>query len=91
MPWPWEMGHHIIDPLTFRPHFWPWPNENWSFNKFALDAMQIVYSMKNLMEKQPEMWTPQDDNFYKAVVEEAEDYISYVSNSISLQSSNNNQ
>ena len=67
MPWPYELGLQILDPYTNMPKFWPWPNRDWLFNKPALDAVAIVHHMNRLMQKSGELWTDDDNKFYKEI------------------------
>ena len=67
LPWPHELGLHIIDPATKQPAFWPWPQKNWLFNKPALDAINIVFFMQGLLKKSDELWTDSDNKFYRAI------------------------
>ena len=64
LPWPHELGLHILDPMTKAPKFWPWPQKDWLFNKPALDAVTIVVFMQSLMKKSGEVWTDEDNKFY---------------------------
>ena len=91
LPWPHELGLHILDPMTKTPNFWPWPNKNWLFNKPALDAIGIVVFMQGLMKKSGELWTEYDNEFYRTIHAEPEKpkVISHGRNNIALQSRNN--
>ena len=57
----------IIDPATNSPGFWPWPTRDWLFNKPALDAINIVSFMQRLLKKSGELWTDNDNEFYRAI------------------------
>ena len=65
MPWPYEMGRNIFDANSFKFLFLPWPTKGWQYNSNVMDCIQIVYYMKLLLEKDPDLWTPEQDRFYK--------------------------
>ena len=73
MPWPHELGLHILNPVTKTPEFWPWPQKDWLFNKPALDAVSIVTYMQSLLEKSDELWTDNDNEFYQAIHKKPEE------------------
>ena len=89
LPWPHELGLHILNPATKTPRFWPWPNKDWTFNKKALDAISIVNYMQSLLEKPGELWTDGDNEFYQAIHAEPEVKPNERDN-ITLQSSHSN-
>lgn len=62
------MALHMLDAQTLRPRFWPWPQRSWSFNKHALEAMQTCVFAEQVIKKQPELWTPDEDNFVTEVI-----------------------
>lgn len=72
LPWPHELGLHILNPVTKSPRFWPWPQKDWLFNKKALDAVNIVTFMQDLLNKSGELWTDSDNEFYQAIHKEPE-------------------
>jgi hypothetical protein len=67
MPWPYELGLHILDFQTNTPKFWPWPKKDWLYNRPALDAVSMVFYMKSLMKKSDELWTKEDNKFYTSL------------------------
>jgi len=75
MPWPHELGLYCSDPFTGAPVLWPWPKEDWLYNQFPLDAMRIVHYMKDLMDRDANLWTPDEDAFYAEIYGEKENVV----------------
>jgi hypothetical protein len=63
------MSNYCLDPTTGGIARWPWPQKDWLFNSHAIDAIRTVEFMKKLLEKQPELWTASEDEFYLATRE----------------------
>jgi len=77
------MANYLLDGYGFM-HHWPWPQRDWRYNKSAIDAINSCQHMKKLMEKQPELWTTEEDDFFLEVQELAEERSKYVWSSITL-------
>jgi hypothetical protein len=71
-PWPIELASYCSNPISGTPTIWPWPNEDWSFNRFALDAMQVTHFMDRLLQKDGNKWEDEEKLFYKTIYEEPE-------------------
>jgi hypothetical protein len=64
---------YCADSFSGAPTLWPWPKEDWLYNQFTIDAMRTVYFMKELLDKDANLWTPEEDAFYADIHGEVEE------------------
>lgn len=68
-----EMAIYMTNPMTGAPTIYPFVGEDWIFNRFSLDAMRILFYFGKMLEKDSNLWTPEEDKFYVDIYKEPED------------------
>lgn len=66
------MAAYMANPFSGAPTEFPFKDEDWIFNKFSLDAMRIIFYFGKMLEKDPNLWTPEEDKFYIDIYQEPE-------------------
>lgn len=64
------MATYMANGMTGAPTLYPFPDEDWIFNKFSLDAMRIIFYFGKMLEKDSHTWTPEEDKFYVDIYKE---------------------
>jgi hypothetical protein len=65
------MAIYMSNPFNGAPTQWPFPQETWLFNRFALDAMRLCTQYSKMLDKDANLWTPEEDKLYVDIQKDA--------------------